>query len=174
MEPESLAQPRRWSDAEKQLDLTATVSLLHETVNLTNLIVQGPTAPDEESWLTQAATQWRRTICALKKLFRTRCDNVDLTYSEAEHDRLSRQCLETILNMSRAQPRETAWRVGRTIQSFIHCLHENLEDKHAWHDAQSKVCRCCRSNVLQYLQESIVYQMQDLESVIIPWQNYQQ
>ena len=83
MAADSLAQPRRWTDAEKQLDLTATVALLHETVNLTNLIFQGPTAPDEESWVTQATAQLRRTICALKQLFRTRCDNVDLTYSEA-------------------------------------------------------------------------------------------
>ena len=147
----------------EQSDFTATVNSLFQTVTLTNFIGKGPTFPDEDIWITQVITQWKCTIVTLKEVFLFR------SVMDAELDRILRESLLMLLNFSRDP--STAPRVGMTIQMYASRLHDHLQYHHAWHDPDIVACTCCRRQILQGIQQSVMHELNVLDRAVIPWQN---
>jgi hypothetical protein len=163
MEPGSEFDRQRSMAALEQADFTATVNCLCETVTLTNLMFRCPTSPDDDSWSRQVIVQWNRTINALKEVFFHR------SVMLAEPERIRSESITYLRNLSRDP--SSVPRVGLTIQVYASTLHDYLQNQHAWHDMDFVACTCCRRRILECIQQSVLYQLDVLDRVVIPRPN---
>jgi hypothetical protein len=163
MEPGSELDRQTSLASLEQADFTATVVVLCESVTLTNLMLQCPTSPDEDSWSARIIVQWNRTINALKDLFFHR----SVMHSELE--RIRSESITFLRNLSRDP--SSVPRVGLTIQVYAGSLHDYLAAHHAWHDMDFAACTCCRRRILECIQQSVLYQLEVLGRVDIPQPN---
>ena len=163
MEPGSETDRQRSLAALEQADFTATVNLLCETVTLTNFMWQCPTSPDEDSWSARIIVQWNRTINALKEVF------IHRSVMHAEPERIRSESVTFLRNLSRDP--SSFPRVGLTIQVYASTLHDYLRNQHAWHDMDIVACTCCRRRILECIQQSVLYQLDVLDRVVIPRPN---
>lgn len=155
--------------SEHQSDFTATVQVLSDINALCNCMERGPTSLDEALWVADVCKQWTHTLRALSQLFRTRYSNVNLIGMDSAFDEIHKESFNVIGNFGRGQESSLALRVGRTISDYASRLKRHLDFHHAWGDADRFYCRCCRSLMLQRLQESAMYQLMLVEDVEIPW-----
>jgi hypothetical protein len=112
--------------------------------------------------MTKIISQWKRTVNALKDVFFWR------SFQDAEIDGILRESMIRLSNFSR-EP-SAADRYGMTIQKFAKRLQDYLQNHHAWHDPGIVECTCCQHPKLHGLQQAVMYQLDVLCKVVIPWQ----
>ena len=144
-----------------QTNFTATTDCLSRTVTLTNCISKGPTLREEAIWMSEIVSQWWRTLDSLKMVFYER------SFQDARIHEIFQQCMLKLVDYSQ-EPSE-AQLYGTTIKEFAEMLKNYLQNHHSWHDPGTVQCTCCQHPKMHGLQQAIIYQLDVLCNVAIPW-----